>query len=170
MLDLTMASMVRHPMVTCRGSFEWSGDYSDDSSLWSAALKASVDHATRQQATDGGGTPLARSSSATKAKDDGSFWMSWLDFVKYFSEVGMCNPWLKGQRAYTLASCWEAGLSAGGPIGFKSFRCNQAFALEITARGKGRAGDKEEVSVSVTLSQDDIRGVDDQECFDLCCE
>lgn len=52
------------------GSFEWSGDWSDDSDCWTPELKALVGF------TD---------------EPDGTFWMSYTDFQTYFSRVQVCK-------------------------------------------------------------------------------
>uniref|UniRef100_A0A7S2DAF3 Calpain catalytic domain-containing protein n=1 Tax=Octactis speculum TaxID=3111310 RepID=A0A7S2DAF3_9STRA len=58
------------------GTFEWDGDWSDKSDMWSKhnGVKQSV-------SAFGGGN---------KDVDDGSFWMSWDDFVKYFDVIDVC--------------------------------------------------------------------------------
>ena len=51
------------------GSFEWSGDWSDNSDLW---------------------TPKMQSLAKFTKEDDGTFWMCWVDFLRYFDEVRVC--------------------------------------------------------------------------------
>ena len=57
------------------GTFEWSGDYSDSSRLWTSSLRAEVDTRALQQTAGGGGSLVKTSSTVTA--DDGSFWMKW---------------------------------------------------------------------------------------------
>lgn len=52
------------------GSFEWKGDWSDNSPLWTPALKECLD---------------------VKNRDDGIFFMSYSDFCKCFSIVEICH-------------------------------------------------------------------------------
>jgi hypothetical protein len=52
------------------GTFEWDGDWSDNSAKWTEDLKRAC---------------------RFEKKDDGSFWMCWEDFVKNFSRVGAHN-------------------------------------------------------------------------------
>jgi hypothetical protein len=49
------------------GTFEWDGDWSDDSGKWTDELKRAC---------------------RFEKKDDGTFWMSWADFLKNFSRIG----------------------------------------------------------------------------------
>ena len=56
--------MLRNPW----GNFEWKGNWGDSSNLWTPELKKKVDF---------------------KDVDDGSFWMCFEDFSKYFSRVGV---------------------------------------------------------------------------------
>lgn len=57
------------------GKTEWSGDWADESPLWTAELKAEL---------------------GFTAKNDGTFWMSLVDFANHF-EVGLticcCSPY-----------------------------------------------------------------------------
>jgi len=47
------------------------GDYSDNSPLWTPELKAEI--------------------NPCLDADDGSFWMSWKDFLRYFRNVNICK-------------------------------------------------------------------------------
>jgi hypothetical protein len=61
-----------HKLVRVRnpwGSFEWDGDWSDHSSLWTPELKQAVNF---------------------EAEDDGSFWMCLRDFREGFEDVTVC--------------------------------------------------------------------------------
>jgi hypothetical protein len=155
------------------GSYEWSGDYSDDSPLWTKKLKQEVNRAVQKRARQlsagsATGNTSPRAAVVTEVKDDGAFWMSWTDFAKYFEDVSTCNPWLNGKTRYSLSSSWEPGVSAGGPVGFGTFGCNPSFALEISSA----EADTEQTKVTVTfsLTQSEIRGDDSRDQFDLLCE
>ncbi len=50
------------------GKFEWSGDFGDNSSLWTQEQKRTL---------------------GVKASDDGIFWMKLEDFIKYFEGIGI---------------------------------------------------------------------------------
>ena len=56
------------------GSFEWTGDWSDESPLWKK-------HSDVRRACDGGG----------EQADDGFFWMSFGDFCAHFKSVDVCH-------------------------------------------------------------------------------
>lgn len=53
------------------GSFEWDGDWSDHSPLWTESMKAEV----KPDLDD----------------EDGTFWMSYADFLKHFVNVNVCH-------------------------------------------------------------------------------
>ncbi len=53
------------------GKGEWNGAWSDKSSKWTPKLKKEV--------------------GFVEDADDGSFWMEARDFVKKFSEIGVCK-------------------------------------------------------------------------------
>ena len=55
------------------GTFEWKGDWSDTSELWDAH-------------------PGVRRSLRPKCSevDDGTFWMAWVDFRRFFQGVDVC--------------------------------------------------------------------------------
>ena len=59
------------------GSFEWKGDWSDTSPMWKKhpLVRALLKPETIMSKSD---------------KDDGLFWMSWNDFLKYFSSIDVC--------------------------------------------------------------------------------
>lgn len=52
------------------GKFEWKGDWSDDSPLWTSSMKRAI--------------------KPTFSPDDGVFWMAWHDFLKYFDSINVC--------------------------------------------------------------------------------
>lgn len=54
------------------GSFEWKGAWSDNSMLWETY-------------------PKVKSKLKHVASDDGLFWMSWSDFIKYFGRLDVCD-------------------------------------------------------------------------------
>ena len=69
-----------HRLVCLRnpwGAFEWKGDWSDTSKMWKThpLVRALLKPETMVSKAD---------------KDDGLFWMSWEDFLKYFSSVDVC--------------------------------------------------------------------------------
>jgi calpain-15 len=73
---LRVTEQFGHKLVNLRnpwGSFEWGGDWSDDSPLWSKH-------------------PLVKLAVRpdTKDKDDGAFWMCWSDFLLHFNTVDVC--------------------------------------------------------------------------------
>ncbi|OHT08670.1 hypothetical protein TRFO_22760 [Tritrichomonas foetus] len=53
------------------GRFEWTGDYSDSSNKW---------------------TPLLKKQLGYTNSDDGSFWMLYKDFIKYFKDLSYSLP------------------------------------------------------------------------------
>ena len=53
------------------GNGEWSGDWSDESEKWTPALK--------------------RMANMGKEQDDGEFFMSYKDFIKYYVVLGICK-------------------------------------------------------------------------------
>ena len=63
-IDYLRLCLIRNPW----GNFEWKGDYSDDSDLWTDELKEAVGY---------------------KNEDDGCFWMKWDDVQYYFSRVSV---------------------------------------------------------------------------------
>ena len=68
----TGTSFSRNPW----GTFEWDGDWSDKSDMWSK-------HKMVKQS-------VGFMAGGTKDVDDGSFWMAWDDFVKYFDCLDVC--------------------------------------------------------------------------------
>ena len=73
------------------GNTEWSGDYSDSSRKWTTNLK--------------------KECGFDKSKDDGSFWMTFEDFTKYFLVAGICH--LYQDYVYTFLHVPKAKTSKG---------------------------------------------------------
>ncbi|GFR48950.1 hypothetical protein Agub_g10964 [Astrephomene gubernaculifera] len=64
-----------------KGGLEWSGDWSDRSTLW-------LKHPEVAAAV--GYEPPASVTAAASAATDGYFWMEWRDFVMHFKELTFC--------------------------------------------------------------------------------
>mmetsp|Transcript_3288 Transcript_3288/g.5458 ORF Transcript_3288/g.5458 Transcript_3288/m.5458 type:complete len:180 (+) Transcript_3288:682-1221(+) len=65
------------------GKFEWNGDWSDHSKLWTPELK--------------------RELNVKSDANDGTFWMSFEDFTEFFSRVQLCKYNDKHSFSYTTA-------------------------------------------------------------------
>ena len=73
---LDVREVAGHKLLCLRnpwGKFEWKGDWSDGSDLWSKNTRVKM--AIRPD-TEGG--------------DDGIFWMCWADFLRFFDNVDVC--------------------------------------------------------------------------------
>ena len=53
------------------GNFEWEGDWGDNSSLWTAAMKKAL--------------------NPTLDGSDGTFWMCYKDFIENFVSINVCK-------------------------------------------------------------------------------
>ena len=93
---LNLQDVENHQLIQLRnpwGSYEWGGDWSDHSPLWTSSMKEAVGFVDA---------------------DDGSFWMSFKDFVNEYNQVGVCktvpNTWTSEIRH----GQWKAPELAGG--------------------------------------------------------
>ena len=75
------------------GNTEWSGDWSDKSKKWTSSIKEQI-----------GGKSI---------KDDGSFYMSFYDFIQYYLVVGICH--LHDDFVFSYLHCPKAKVN-NGPI------------------------------------------------------
>ena len=120
-------------MGAVRGRKEWTGDWSDHSSLWTARLK---------------------SLAGWVDCDDGSFWMSWQDFVHNFDELYVCRFY--EPRTFPCQGAMDGGwdsLTAGGCCNHPTVERN--VQLAITCIDDGQQAD---VELVVELIQADCRG------------
>jgi hypothetical protein len=65
---------LNHKLMNIRnpwGNFEWDGDWSDKSSLWTREMKELI--------------------NPVLDENDGTFWMSFGDFVKHFRSLNVCR-------------------------------------------------------------------------------
>jgi calpain-15 len=77
---LDVKSCLGHRLLKLRnpwGAFEWKGDWSDESPMWSKHPLVRT---------------IVRPESFAKGSDadDGIFWISWEDFLKYFDGIDVC--------------------------------------------------------------------------------
>jgi calpain-15 len=118
------------------GRKEWTGAWSDHSPLWTKRIKSIVKY---------------------KDADDGSFWMSFQDFVANFEDVYVCrffdanHGW---QPALSHRGSWVKGQNAGGCTNYPSCVTSPQYGLQLSARGQ----------VVLTLSQDDVRSTGRKFC------
>jgi len=92
------------------GSYEWQGDWSDDSPLWTESMKEEVNFVNA---------------------DDGAFYMSFEDFFRCYSEITVCEA---GEVMFekTCNGEWVSGEnSAGGAV--KAVGLNPRYLLQNTA-------------------------------------
>jgi hypothetical protein len=86
---LKLVQADEHKLICVRnpwGTGEWTGDWSDDSSLWTKRLK--------------------NLCGVTSFDDDGLFWMDWNDFLAEFEEIYIC-------RNYYASKNWHSALIEG---------------------------------------------------------
>ena len=98
-----MRHIFGHRLICLRnpwGTFEWTGDWSDNSKMWEKhpLIRALLKPETIVSKSD---------------KDDGIFWMSWSDFIKYFSTIDVCIT-SRGLQELTYHVYEE--FSFGGPV------------------------------------------------------
>jgi hypothetical protein len=131
---------VRNPW----GSYEWTGDYSDTSSLWTAALKK---------------------EAGWENENDGSFFIKWEDFTRYFEDIDVCDPTILNtfsegheSRYDIFASYWVAMKTAGGSppeegsVDGSLFEFNPKAKLTVT----------EDCTAAITLFLPDTRWMQSQ--------
>ncbi|KAG2431784.1 hypothetical protein HXX76_009280 [Chlamydomonas incerta] len=71
---------------------EWKGDWSDASAQWDTYAGVAEALEFRREGGGGGG------EAGTSGRRDGSFWMSFEDFLRHFRNVTMCGNSLKGNQ------------------------------------------------------------------------
>jgi calpain-15 len=78
--DDTVIVCLRNPW----GNFEWTGDWADDSELWTEDIKREVGFVD---------------------EDDGMFWMSFDDFIENFRRLQVCK--VDDRATFTFADCYQ---------------------------------------------------------------
>uniref|UniRef100_A0A8C9ZMA9 Calpain catalytic domain-containing protein n=1 Tax=Sander lucioperca TaxID=283035 RepID=A0A8C9ZMA9_SANLU len=103
------------------GHKEWTGPWNDVSSEWNNVSKD-------------------EKSKLNHAADDGEFWMSYLDFIKQFSQLQICNltpDSLMSDKVchwkhYQFEGMWRVGSTAGGCHNFSdTFSSNPQFVVRL---------------------------------------
>jgi len=93
---------VRLYLVFLRGKFEWSGPWSDGSEEWGKHPGVKLE--------------LQSLVSRYQNADDGVFYISWTDFLKYFCQVDVCMTTSNNMNDLQLDTCEDWG-KCGGFLG-----------------------------------------------------
>lgn len=107
------------------GSTEWQGAYCDSDAVWTPGLSTECGHIDQ---------------------NDGTFFMSFDDFCKWFGDIEVCDPTrvktlseTTAARLDCFASNWVSGSTAGGPhTCTKTFKHNPTCELTVTRTGKAQ--------------------------------
>uniref|UniRef100_A0A087XVY0 Calpain catalytic domain-containing protein n=1 Tax=Poecilia formosa TaxID=48698 RepID=A0A087XVY0_POEFO len=125
------------------GQGEWSGDWSDRSSLWQTV------------------SPQDRETCLSVC-EDGEFWMTLQDFCKFYSDLDICCScvdFLDGSSSCHWKSSfhegrWVAGISAGGCMNHpETFWTNPQYRVEVGGLQGGCADSQGENNMLVSLMQ-----------------
>uniref|UniRef100_A0A3B3TQB8 Calpain-8-like n=1 Tax=Poecilia latipinna TaxID=48699 RepID=A0A3B3TQB8_9TELE len=125
------------------GQGEWSGDWSDRSSLWQTV------------------SPQDRETCLSVC-EDGEFWMTLQDFCKFYSDLDICCScvdFLDGSSSCHWKSSfhegrWVAGISAGGCMNHPgTFWTNPQYRVEVGGLQGGCADSQGENNMLVSLMQ-----------------
>ena len=114
------------------GDTEWKGAWSDGAREWTPRIKAKVNYVDA---------------------NDGSFYMSFEDFVQHFEHVYVCRVFDSSWRVQSAAAEWK-GPTAGGCNNTVQIADNPQFFLQDVTMP---------TSVFVVLEQDETRGTDKDE-------
>lgn len=136
----------RHKILQIRnpwGGFEWKGDWSDGSRLW---------------------TPEARRRYEVEQKDDGVFWMSIEDFIRFFEGVGICkvNPMYR----YNSVKVDQGGSSNKTLIRFDVYSGGN-YTMSVDQRDcRHFSGDQYSCAyVRITIGRLTSRGIEFVDCM-----
>ena len=95
-------------------------------------------------------------------EDDGTFFMHRDDFLGYFVEVEVCDPWSlqkysedKLIRNDTCAGSLVAGISSGGRSRLSTFKYNPRYELTVN-----------DTTCRLQILQEDIRGLNESKSVD----
>lgn len=89
-------------MCVCRGKYEWKGAWSDGSEDWKQHPGIKLE--------------LQSLVSRYQNADDGVFYMSWEDFLKYFCQIDVCMTTNNTMTDLQLNTCEDWG-KCGGFLG-----------------------------------------------------
>ena len=117
-VDGTKLIQLRNPW----GSGEWTGDWSDDSELWTTRMKNVLNY--------------------NVFEDDGVFWMDWNDFMEEFETIYVCRNYCnqKEWRNLLVEDAWEGSYAEGLPSKKNrkaKMEKNPQFGITVHKAGRG---------------------------------
>ena len=107
--DDTVIVCLRNPW----GNFEWTGDWADNSELWTEDIKREVGYVD---------------------EDDGMFWMSFDDFIENFRRLQVCK--VDDRATFTYADCYQEF----GAFGLQKITVKTAGATTFTLSQCDKSG------------------------------
>ena len=123
------------------GTFEWDGDWGDKSELWATHKHVAWACGWKKD-----------------APDDGTFWMSWEDFVKYFDGLDVCfrTQGMRELQFEVAEECGACGPFVGGLYGIGRFFCLCQGLYKMWCVRKGTEEELEDFEKG-TLKASDIK-------------
>ena len=123
------------------GKFEWDGDWGDKSELWATHKHVAWACGWKKD-----------------APDDGTFWMSWEDFVKYFDGLDVCfrTQGMRELQFEVAEECGACGPFVGGLYGIGRFFCLCQGLYKMWCVRKGTEEELEDFEKG-TLKASDIK-------------
>jgi calpain, invertebrate len=105
---------------------EWKGAWGDKSEEWTERRKQIVYERMRQRGT----------TQVAIGADDGTFWMSFVDWFRNFASLSMCKYFNEDYTEINFNSAWsKKNSTVGGCVNHESFPNNPHLSLTVQGNG-----------------------------------